>query len=52
MTERTSVGDLQVATCLYDFVNEEVLPGTEIDPGDGRLLKGDELPAPAGAIGQ
>ena len=34
MTERTSVGDLQVATCLYDFVNEEALPGTEIDPGD------------------
>ena len=31
MTERTTVGDLQVATCLYDFVNEEALPGTDID---------------------
>ena len=33
MTERTTVGDLQVATCLYDFINEEALPGTEIDQG-------------------
>ncbi|MGB0629288.1 MAG: malate synthase G [Alphaproteobacteria bacterium] len=31
MTERTNLGDLQVATCLYDFVNEEALPGTDID---------------------
>ncbi len=31
MTERTTVGDLHVATCLYDFVNEEALPGTDID---------------------
>ena len=34
MTERTTVGDLQVATCLYNFVNEEALPGTEIDEAE------------------
>ena len=26
MTERTVVGQLQVATVLYDFVNNQVLP--------------------------
>ena len=31
MTERISVGDLQVAKSLYDFVNDEALPGTEVD---------------------
>ena len=31
MTERVQVGDLQVARELYDFVNDEVLPGTGID---------------------
>ena len=34
MIERTTVGDLQVATCLYDFVNEEALPETEIDEAE------------------
>ena len=34
MIERTTVGDLQVATCLYNFVNEEALPGTEIDEAE------------------
>ena len=34
MTERTTVGDLQVATCLYNFVNEEALLGTEIDEAE------------------
>ena len=31
MTERVEVGGLQVAKVLYDFVNEEALPGTGID---------------------
>ena len=31
MTERISVGDLQVAKSLYDFINDEALPGTEVD---------------------
>jgi malate synthase len=30
-TERTTVHSLQVATNLYDFVNEQVLPGTGVD---------------------
>ncbi|MEX2453145.1 MAG: malate synthase G [Rhodospirillaceae bacterium] len=30
MTERTTIGNLQVAQVLYDFVNEEALPGTGV----------------------
>src|ERR1700744_226071 len=32
MKDRVSVGNLRVAKVLYDFVNTEALPGTEIDP--------------------
>ena len=32
MTARVSVGNLRVAQVLYDFVNNEALPGTDIDP--------------------
>jgi len=32
MTDRVSVGNLRVARVLYDFVNNEALPGTDIDP--------------------
>ena len=32
MTIRTPTGRLQVATALYDFVNQQVLPGTGVDP--------------------
>ncbi len=32
MTERVTVGDLQVAKVLHDFVTNEALPGTGIDP--------------------
>jgi malate synthase len=32
MTDRVTVGNLRVARTLYDFVNNEALPGTEIDP--------------------
>ena len=32
MTDRVSVGNLRVAQVLYDFVNNEALPGTLIDP--------------------
>ena len=31
MTDRVSVGNLRVARVLYDFVNNEALPGTDID---------------------
>jgi malate synthase len=31
MTDRVSVGNLRVARELYDFVNSEALPGTDID---------------------
>ena len=31
MTERVQVGGLQVAKVLYDFVNEQAIPGTGID---------------------
>jgi malate synthase len=31
MTDRVSVGNLRVAQALYDFVNTEALPGTDID---------------------
>jgi malate synthase len=30
--ERVTAGNLQVARVLYDFVNNEALPGTDIDP--------------------
>lgn len=33
MTERVQVGGLQVAKVLYDFVNEQAIPGTGIDAG-------------------
>lgn len=32
MTDRVTVGNLRVAPVLYDFVNDEALPGTDIDP--------------------
>jgi malate synthase len=32
MTDRVKVGNLRVAQVLYDFVNNEALPGTDIDP--------------------
>ena len=32
MTDRVPVGNLRVARVLYDFVNNEALPGTDIDP--------------------
>ena len=33
MTERVNAGGLQVARILYDFVNNEALPGTGVDAG-------------------
>ena len=32
MTERVSVGNLRVAQVLYDFITNEALPGTGLDP--------------------
>ena len=32
MTDRVVVGDLRVAKVLYDFITDEALPGTDIDP--------------------
>ena len=32
MTERVSVGNLRVAQVLYDFITNEALPGTGVDP--------------------
>ncbi len=32
MTDRVPVGNLRIARVLYDFVNNEALPGTDIDP--------------------
>src|SRR5215211_9146365 len=32
MTDRVAVGNLRVARVLYDFINNEALPGTDIDP--------------------
>ena len=32
MTDRVTVGNLRVAKALYDFVTNEALPGTDIDP--------------------
>jgi len=34
MTDRIEIGDLQVAKVLYDFINDEALPGTDIDRDD------------------
>ena len=34
MTDRIEIGDLQVAKVLYDFINDEALPGTDIDQED------------------
>ena len=34
MTDRIEIGDLQVAKVLYDFINDEALPGTAIDRDD------------------
>src|SRR5215212_7486699 len=31
MTDRVATGDLHVARELYDFINDEALPGTDID---------------------
>ena len=31
-TARTAVGRLHVASALYEFVNQQVLPGTGVDP--------------------
>ena len=31
MTERVQVGGIQIAKNLYDFVNNEAIPGTGID---------------------
>ncbi|MBS9532691.1 malate synthase G [Mycobacterium sp. M1] len=32
MTNRVSIGNLEVAQVLYDFVTDEALPGTGVDP--------------------
>ena len=32
MTERVAVGNLRVARPLYDFITDEALPGTRINP--------------------
>jgi malate synthase len=32
MTNRVTVGNLRVAQVLYDFINNEALPGTDVDP--------------------
>jgi malate synthase len=32
MNDRVTVGNLRVAQVLYDFINNEALPGTDIDP--------------------
>ncbi|OBH21480.1 malate synthase G [Mycolicibacter terrae] len=32
MTDRVSVGELRVARVLYDFITDEALPGTGVDP--------------------
>ncbi len=34
MSERTTVGDLQVATVLYEFIEARALPGTGVDSAD------------------
>src|SRR5262249_18153966 len=42
MTDRVSAGDLRVARVLYDFVNNEGLPGTAIHP-DSFWAGGDKV---------
>lgn len=32
MSEYTKTEGLQVASCLYDFLNKDVLPGTQVEP--------------------
>src|SRR5262245_46347706 len=32
MTDRVATGNLRVARVLYDFITNEALPGTDIDP--------------------
>ena len=32
MSERVKIGGLGVATCLHDLVNDEIAPGTGVDP--------------------
>ena len=32
MTNRVTVGNLRIAQVLYDFINNEALPGTDVDP--------------------
>jgi hypothetical protein len=32
MTDRVTVGNLRVARVLHDFINDEALPGTGVDP--------------------
>ena len=44
MTEHVSLGELRIARVLYEFVNQEVLPGTGIDaqrfwPDFGALIQ-------------
>ena len=34
MTDRTTAHGLQVATCLHQFIEREVLPGTGVEPAD------------------
>ena len=55
MTDRVHVGGLQVAKVLYDFVNEQAIPGTGIDAdkfweGAAQVFKrlGTEKSRPAG----
>ena len=37
MTERVTVGNLRVAPVLYDFINNEALPGTDAMQDDLQL---------------
>lgn len=32
MTDRVTVGNLRVARALYDFITDEALAGTDLDP--------------------
>lgn len=32
MTDRVSLGEVQIVRILYEFVNQEALPGTAIEP--------------------
>ena len=32
MSETVSVGGLQVAKCLYDLINNDIAPGTDVEP--------------------